>query len=321
MKRILMILTHNRLDCLRIALEMLDRGGHFSRFDKVVFLLNGVSPRHLAYVEAFIAARPGISWDKLFGPGTRPDGISFLQNACVKKYPESIYVKVDEDVFVPDGWSERMLEAYRLNQHREDLALITPLISNNAYGLHFLLTRFHPELLREYRDRFGGNPEPRVDSATSQNPRVGEWATRKFIDINEANRLHRELSPEIRGERFHAFNDRFSIGCICYDYRHWTRMGGIPREDEPAWCAWVQGHGATHILDTSQIVLHYSFFVQQDWLDRTSLLEDLRLANLPATLSRNSLTGYHLRRWIRIARQVPRALLRRIRLLTGFGAN
>ena len=52
--------------------------------------------------------------------------------------------------------------------------------------------------------------------------------------------------------------------------------------------------------------------VQQDWLDRSSLLEDLRVTNLPHSLSRHSLTGYHLPRWIRIARQVPGALSRRL---------
>lgn len=311
MHTVLMILTHHRLDCLRIALEMLDQGGHFANFDKVVLLLNGVSRRHLAYVERFIEAHPGVSWDKLFGPGTRPDGISYLQNECVKKYPGGLYMKVDEDVFVPEGWSGRMLDAYRLNQAREDLGLITPLISNNAYGLHFMLNRLYPELLEEFRAHFASDPDPFVNGLTSQSPKVGQWATRKFLDVNEANRRHRERLPA-GAERFHAFNERFSIGCICYDYRHWTRMGGIPREDEPAWCAWIKGHGETNLLDTSQIVLHYSFFVQQEWLDRTSLLEDLRVANRPGTLSPGSLAGYHLPRWLRFARQIPGIAARRL---------
>ena len=87
-------------------------------------------------------------------------------------------------------------------------------------------------------------------------------------------------------------------------------MGGIPETDEPGWTAWIQEHEQTNILDCSQIALHYSFFVQQEWLDRSSLLEDIRAANLPGTLTLAQRAG--LTRITRIAQQIPGVIRRRI---------
>ena len=131
-RKILMILTHDRLDCLRLCLEMLERADAYARFDRVVLLLNGVPNRLRRFVEAYMAARPQVQWDAVEGDGTRPSGICAVQNECIRRYPDSVYVKVDEDIFVPRGWAERMLETYEHFSARGDLALITPLIPNNA---------------------------------------------------------------------------------------------------------------------------------------------------------------------------------------------
>lgn len=318
MNNVLMILTHDRLDCLRLNLEMLEKAGAYACFDKVVLLLNGVSRAHLRAVEEFMARHPHVAWDKLFGPGTRPEGLVGLQNECVRKYPDSVYVKTDEDVFVPAGWAQRLLQAHEENRQRDDLALVTPLIPNNGYGLHCLLTRFYPDLLEEHRRLFGRDPTPERQGFTWQSPAVAEWATRRFLRIDEANDRHRKRAADLGIPRYIPFSDPFSIGCICYDFRHWQKMGGVPPRDEPQWCDWIRENGQTSLLDTSQIVLHYSFFVQQDWLDRTSLLEDIRVANLPGTMPARTFTSYHLPRWSRLARQAPRVLQRRLgQLLPG----
>jgi len=56
-------------------------------------------------------------------------------------------------------------------------------------------------------------------------------------------------------------------------------------------------------------VHHYSFFVQQDWLDRSSLLEDFRMENFatgPGALKRNFM------RMNRILKQGPRRVITRL---------
>lgn len=312
MKKVLMILTNARRDCADIALEMLARSGSLPVFDHVAFLLNGVSRAHLRFVDRFIERHPGVAFDKILGPGTRPDGISWMQNQCIEKYPDALYMKIDEDVFVPAGWAERMVDAYERNRERDDLALISPLLPNNAMGLHRLLTAFYPDLLEEHRRLFGRDPDPERTGFTWHSPAVAEWATRTFLRLDEANEAHRRRLAERGIERFFAFHASFSIGCICYDYRHWKKMGGIPRTDEPGWCQWIEEHGQTNLIDQSQVALHYSFFVQQEWLDRTSLVEDLKRANLPDCAGLTD--RLQLPRMRRVIRQLPGILQRRLRV-------
>jgi hypothetical protein len=308
-RKVLMILTHDRLDCLRLCLDMLERAGAFSKFDRVVLLLNGVPARLRRFVEAYMADRPQVNWDTVEGDGTRPGGICFVQNECIRRYPDSFYVKLDEDVFVPRGWAERMLETYERYADRGDLALITPLIPNNAYGLHRLLNVFYPEKLGEFERRFGAPPAAEAKGPTWQSPFIAEWATRQFLDIDAANEEQRRRLAAGGLPRWSEFCQYFSIGCICYDYAHVQRMGGsLPPRDEPDWCAWFEAHRQPCVVDQSLVVLHYSFFVQQEWLDRSSLLEDIRATNLPGTAPCLA----PALRWVRMARQIPGIVKRRL---------
>ena len=304
-----MILTHDRLDCLRLCLDMLERADAFSKFDRVVLLLNGVPSRLRRFVGDYMAARPQVQWDTVEGDGTRPGGICFVQNECIRRYPDSIYVKVDEDVFVPRGWAERMLESYERHADRGDLALITPLIPNNAFGLHRLLNVFYPEQLGEFARRFGAPPSDEPKGLIWQSPYIAEWATRQFLDVDAANAEQRHRLAAGGHPRWHEFCRYFSIGCICYDYAHVQRMGGaLPPRDEPDWCAWFEANRQVCVVDQSLVVLHYSFFVQQEWLDRSSLLEDVRRTNLPGTVPAWAPAA----RWGRLARQIPGIVKRKL---------
>ena len=111
MKKILMILTSHRLDCFKLCMDMLIQGGSIRRFDRVVLLLNGVKGRHLRYLRRLMAAHPDIPWDTISGPRGRGWLISNLQNECVRRYPDSLYFKIDEDTFVSADWDEVLAEA------------------------------------------------------------------------------------------------------------------------------------------------------------------------------------------------------------------
>ena len=312
MQKILMILTHDRLDCLRLCLEMLHKAEALVKFDRVVLLLNGV-PNHLRrWVQRHMAEHPEVKWDAIDGSGIRPQGISEVQNACIRKYPGSFYVKVDEDLFVGPEWAERMFEAYDAHRHRGDLALIAPLITNNAYGLHRILTQFYPEKLQAYRRIFGKDPSPEPKGWTWISPHVSDWANREFIEIEQANLAHRKLLMGGSFNRYHTFSEYFSIGCIGYDYRHIERMGGVPECDEPQWCDWIAKNQQVNILDQSQIVLHYAFFVQQRYLDRWPLLEDIRWNNVPDSMGRKTWLNYQWPRYKRMINQVPVLLREKI---------
>jgi hypothetical protein len=304
MKRILMILTSHRLDCFRLAMDLLFAGGSIRRFDRVVLLLNGVAGRHLRYVRRLQANHPDIPWDVIAGPRGRGERISGLQNECVRRHPGNLYFKIDEDTFVSRDWDERLVEA--CTAHRDDPAhsLVTPVITNNAAGFHYLLQRF-PGLKAEYDSLFSHPVTPVCDGTVWRYPQVAAWITRKLIDLDEANRRLRAGNTE----PFVRFSYRFSINCLCYDYRHWQEIGGVPTDDELGWGEWIPAHGKYIVLATTALCHHYSFFVQNDWLDRTTLLEEIRRANLPGRF--HSL-AFHLPRLGRTLRQIPSALRRRL---------
>lgn len=109
---------------------------------------------------------------------------------------------------------------------------------------------------------------------------------------------------------YQTFSYPFSINCICYDYRHWLEIGGVPEQDENGWGIWIPANGKFVVLTTEALVHHYSFFVQQDWLDRLTLLEDIRNANL---IQKTSWFSGKCSQCMRIVRQIPSIIMRRIK--------
>jgi len=93
-------------------------------------------------------------------------------------------------------------------------------------------------------------------------------------------------------------------------------MGGIPPKDEPEWCRWIEDHGHTNILDRKALAIHYSYGVQQEWIDRSPLLEELQHALVPGRPAPGSFAAQGARLQ-RILPQLPRAAARKFRYLTG----
>lgn len=306
MKKILMILTSHRLDCFKLCMDMLIHGGSIRRFDHVVLLLNGVKGRHLRYVQRLMAAQPDIPWDTIAGPRGRGWYISNLQNDCIRRYPDSLYFKIDEDTFVSADWDVVLETAYATHKNCQDLSLITATIPNNGLGCWQLLNLF-PKLCEEYLML------PHAAHTFSSSgpiwfyPHLAEWIIRKFLNLAEANQKVRALSAE----KWVPFHERFSINCICYDYRHWQEIGGVQEQDEVGWGKWITENKKLVVLATQAVVHHYTFFNQQDWLDRSSLLEDIRADNLPTSAWERSALGRAIPRITRIFRQCPAILKRR----------
>jgi hypothetical protein len=307
MKKILMILTSHRLDCFKLCMDMLIHGGSIRRFDHVVLLLNGVKGRHLRHVHHLLAAHPDIPWDIIAGPRGRGRFISNLQNECVRRYPEALYFKIDEDTFVSADWDRILTEAYEAHRDRPDLALVTATIPNNGLGCWQLLNIF-PELRDEYMKMPQAAHTPSLDGPIAFHPHLAEWMTREFLVLDEANRRVRAQTTE----KWVPFQERFSINCICYDYRHWLEIGGVQEQDEVGWGIWIAENKKLIVLATQAVVHHYTFFCQQGWLDRSALLEDLRIANLPTSAWQRSVLGRALPRAVRICRHIPDILKRRL---------
>jgi len=305
--RILMVLTSHRPDCFRLAVDCLVRGGSARRFDRVVVLANGVTGRHARYIDSLPRRHPEVKWDVIRGPRGKGWRISNLQNECVRRYPDSLYFKIDEDVFVSSDWDERLAETHAAFSPRGNLALVSATIPNNGVAAGFLLDRF-PEARAAFEKLpHADDTRERVATAIRFQPRLAAWLTRRFLNLEKWQDALRALPAERRWEEWHA---HFSINCICYDYRHWLELGGVREHDEGDWAKWISERNALVVFDTHALVHHYTFFTQQDGLDRTGVLEDIRRENLPGTSSPFAF----LNPLVRTSRQIPRVLARRLGL-------
>ena len=303
--KVLMILTSHRLDCFRLCMDMLIQGGSIRRFDTVALLLNGVVGRHRRYVDRLLREHPEVPWDVISGPRGKGWCISNLQNECVKRHPDALYFKIDEDVFVSADWDVKLAETHGLHCTDPDLALVSATIPNNGFGAWILLGTF-PELREEFLRLPHARWEMSAAGCVWFYPHLATWMIRHFLSLADANERMRRAAAE----RWVPFHDRFSINCICYGYRHWTELGGICEHDEVDWGAWIRENRKLVVFDAHAVCHHYTFFNQQDWLDRTPLLEDIRRANLPGPLPFGSVLAPA---W-RLAKQLPRIAGRRFGL-------
>ena len=317
-----MILTSHRLDCFRLCIDLLVSGGSAGRFDRVVILCSGVEGRHLRYVESLPARHPGVPWDFIHGARGRGKPISDMQNECVRRNPGALYFKLDEDTFVSGDWDVEMTRAYEHFKDDPRLSLITAVVTNNQRGAYHLLTTF-PALGDEFKRTFN---QPIVTDRMGPVwilPQCASFMIRSFLNLEDGNKRLREANRRAMGygrwtmgegrstkhqAHVQTFSYPFSINCIAYDYRHWQEIGGVPEEDENGWGKWIPANNKFIVLAADALVHHYSFFVQQNWLDRTSLLEDIRKANVPGR--HRTLPGL-LARWVRITKQIPSAINRR----------
>ena len=305
MQKVLMILTSHRLDCFRLCMDCLIRGGSIRRFDHVALLLNGVRGRHLRYVHSLLRRHPGIPWDVISGPRGKGWYISNLQNECVRRHPGALYFKIDEDVFVSSDWDLRLAEAHAAHRDDPALSLVTATVPNNGLGAWRLLDVF-PDLREQFLALPHAKWTPSCSGPIWFYPHLADWMIRRFLSLEDANARLRAAVPA--ASRYVPFHDRFSINCIAYDYRHWQELGGVREHDEVDWGDYIRENRKLVVLDSHALCHHYTFFNQQDWLDRTSLLEDLRRANVPGTLSPLA----PLLPRLRFLSQLPRILRRRL---------
>lgn len=311
-----MILTSHRLDCFSLAVECLLKTKSVRMFDRVVLLLSGVEGRHLDYVNNLVATRKDIPWDIVSGPRGKKKFVANLQNECVRRYPDGLYFKLDEDMFVPDGWAERLLAGYNAYKDDPAFAMVTTVIPNHGLGAHFLLNHY-PELLDEYHRHFTFPVVPDYQAPIWHSPRMARFMMRPFLDVQKSS--HDLVRKKEAGEfaPFETFSFRFCINVLLYDYRHWTEMGGIPDDEEPAWAQWIVDNKKFNVLVTDSLVQHYSYFVQQDNMDRSHIMEDLRRVNMPGTIGGAFSWSYQWP-WVkRVLLQAPRALRRKARHLLG----
>lgn len=118
-----------------------------------------------------------------------------LQNECVRRYPDSLYFKIDEDTFVSADWDQELLAAYEAHRDRPDLSLVTATIPNNGLGCWQLLNVF-PDLREKFLQLPHAAHHPGASSPVWFYPHLAEWMIREFIHLDTANQRVRAVVTE-----------------------------------------------------------------------------------------------------------------------------
>ena len=196
---------------------------------------------------------------------TKENHVSLVQNVAISLHSDARFIyKLDEDIFICEGFFERLMRAYEhAKEGQYEPGVIAPLIPVNGYGHVRVLEKLN--LTDKYTELFenpvyAAGPEHIIENSAD----VARffWGEGGYVpSIDEINRRFGEDPLEER-----ACPIRFSIGAILFERSLWEEMHyfsvnmrypiGTDEEDICAWCV-----NSSHPLMVSEnlIVGHFSF--------------------------------------------------------------
>ena len=196
---------------------------------------------------------------------TKENHVSLVQNVAISLHPNARYIyKLDEDIFICEGFFERMMRAYvHAKEGQYEPGVMAPLIPVNGYGHVRVLEKL--DLTDKYTELFekplyAAGPEHIIENGAD----VAKffWGEGGYVpSIDEINRRFGEDPLEER-----ACPIRFIIGAILFERKIWENMHyfsvnmrypiGTDEEDICAWCV-----NSSHPLMVSEnlVVGHFSF--------------------------------------------------------------
>ena len=197
---------------------------------------------------------------------TQENNVCLVQNVAIKLHPKANYIfKLDEDIFVTEGFFEGLKRAYEHSENGKYFpGVIAPLIPINGYGHVRVLEKLG--LTSEYEKMFGsvkyaaGHIRP-IES----DPDVAKffWGDGGIIPgIDDMNKLFSSTPIEER-----AVGIRFSIGAIMLSRSVWEGMGyfSVNRDsvslgsDEVELCSYCLLHSRPLLVSENVLVGHFSF--------------------------------------------------------------
>lgn len=214
------------------------------------------------YVETIDQMCEKEGWSYL---STKENHVSLVQNTAIRLHPKAQYIyKLDEDIFICEGYFERMMEAYKHAGKGPYIpGVIAPLIPVNGYGHVRILEKLG--LTEQYTKLFeqpvyAAGPDRMIEN----NAEVAKffWGEGGYVPgIDEINRRFYEESKEER-----PCPIRFSIGAVLFERKVWETMHffTVNRRypigtDEEDLCAWCVNSSRPLMVSENIVVGHFSF--------------------------------------------------------------
>ncbi len=158
---------------------------------------------------------------------TYSNNVCLIQNKAIQMHPKAKYIfKLDEDMFIADGYFKNMLRAY---SHAEmgdyKPGVLAPLIPINGYGNMRILRKLN--LVDIYTKKYGTPKYFRSDDASIEaNPEVAKFFWGEGGIVPSIDEMNRRFSLEALEERPCAI--QFSIGAVLFTREFWQAMNMFP---------------------------------------------------------------------------------------------
>lgn len=154
---------------------------------------------------------------------TEQNQVGYIQNLVIELHPEAEYIfKLDEDIFIGEGFFSSMLEAYHTLEARGDYRInfLVPMIPLNCSGYVSFLKR--KGLMRDFFYRFGRAYRSRFSAVFSRE----DVALYLWQACGPFDAAVEEFSKTIRYDICDCY---YNIGCILYTRERWILMGRWPQ--------------------------------------------------------------------------------------------
>ena len=253
---ILIILTSHRRDCFWQCIRNLERHTDLALFSKIYVLANEVEPEHNALIQGFKRRHPNVR-DIHCSPRGLGGCVIAMQNAVLKAHRKSLVVKMDEDLYVTEGWLEGLISAYQRHATDPKAILFSPVVPNNWVGRHCL--RSH--LVEWYGQDF--NERLNTWYPVHTNTEYGVWIWKKVLEDGLEARI-RQRATDASDFRF---DEALNINCILFDSRLIDLMLPFRVSDEVEINACLKPRGFHAIMTLQSVAHHYSFGPQQQGID------------------------------------------------------
>lgn len=192
--------------------------------------------------------------------------VSVAQNLAIHLMNKAEWIyKLDEDVFVTEGYFETLMNTYETvtREGEYDVGFVAPLLPINGYAHLRVLHRF--DLVKTYTERF--ERPIYAGYATRQiecNPQVAEFFWGEGGEVPHIDDMARQLQAD--PFTYSACPVRFSIGAILFTRDTWKAIGYFPVGDgnglgldETVLCAYCVTNSQAMIVSENTLVGHLSF--------------------------------------------------------------
>lgn len=167
---------------------------------------------------AELAERHG--WSYLY---TKANKVALVQNLAITVHPQAKWIyKMDEDIFISEGFFDSLLEGY-LHIQKEGLynpGFCAPVINVNGYSYITFLKSIAAD--EEYRNKFGELKRAANGIKAQSDGEAAKWLWQKSLPFDE-------VANNVRSQPFtySAVPHRFSIGAILFERELWQTLGGF----------------------------------------------------------------------------------------------